>query len=54
MFVGVGAARARDLFVKAKAQAPCIVFIDELDAVGRQFVTPPDALLRPSHSHTSP
>ena len=36
MFVGVGAARVRDLFVKAKAQAPCIVFIDELDAVGRQ------------------
>jgi cell division protease FtsH len=36
MFVGVGAARVRDLFAKAKAQAPCIVFIDELDAVGRQ------------------
>ena len=36
MFVGVGAARVRDLFEKAKAQAPCIVFIDELDAVGRQ------------------
>jgi cell division protease FtsH len=36
MFVGVGAARVRDLFDKAKAQAPCIVFIDELDAVGRQ------------------
>ncbi len=36
MFVGVGAARVRDLFLKAKAQAPCIVFIDELDAVGRQ------------------
>jgi len=36
MFVGVGAARVRDLFEKAKTQAPCIVFIDELDAVGRQ------------------
>jgi cell division protease FtsH len=36
MFVGVGAARVRDLFEKAKAQAPCIVFIDELDSIGRQ------------------
>lgn len=36
MFVGVGAARVRDLFERAKRQAPCIVFIDELDAVGRQ------------------
>jgi cell division protease FtsH len=36
MFVGVGAARVRDLFVQAKAQAPAIVFIDELDAIGRQ------------------
>ncbi len=35
MFVGVGASRVRDLFVQAKAKAPCIVFIDELDAVGR-------------------
>ncbi|MCC5611539.1 ATP-dependent zinc metalloprotease FtsH [Nostoc sp. CHAB 5834] len=35
MFVGVGAARVRDLFEQAKAKAPCIVFIDEIDAVGR-------------------
>ena len=35
MFVGVGAARARDLFKEAKEHAPCIVFIDEIDAVGR-------------------
>ncbi|UXE63897.1 MAG: ATP-dependent zinc metalloprotease FtsH3 [Woronichinia naegeliana WA131] len=36
MFVGVGASRVRDLFEQAKASAPCIVFIDEIDAVGRQ------------------
>jgi cell division protease FtsH len=36
MFVGVGASRVRDLFARAKKAAPCIVFVDEIDAVGRQ------------------
>jgi cell division protease FtsH len=35
MFVGVGASRVRDMFEQAKKNAPCIVFIDEIDAVGR-------------------
>ena len=40
MFVGVGAARVRDLFAAAKAKAPCIIFIDELDAVGKRRDVP--------------
>ena len=41
MFVGVGAARVRDLFAQAEAKAPCIVFIDELDALGKVRVVSP-------------
>jgi cell division protease FtsH len=41
MFVGVGAARVRDLFVQARLKAPCIIFIDELDALGRARASAP-------------
>ncbi len=41
MFVGVGAARVRDLFAQAEAKAPCIIFIDELDALGKTRVQSP-------------
>ncbi len=41
MFVGVGAARVRDLFKQAREKAPCIVFIDELDALGKSRITGP-------------
>ncbi|HSN13265.1 MAG TPA: ATP-dependent zinc metalloprotease FtsH [Anaeromyxobacteraceae bacterium] len=41
MFVGVGAARVRDLFVQARLKAPCIIFIDELDALGRARAASP-------------
>ena len=41
MFVGVGAARVRDLFAQAEAKAPCIVFIDELDALGKVRIQTP-------------
>ncbi|KAL7228735.1 hypothetical protein ACSBR2_007434 [Camellia fascicularis] len=39
LFMGVGASRVRDLFEEAKSKVPCIVFIDEIDAVGRQSET---------------
>ncbi|WP_257462653.1 ATP-dependent zinc metalloprotease FtsH [Archangium lipolyticum] len=43
MFVGIGAARVRDLFAQARQKAPCIIFIDELDALGKVRATGPNA-----------
>lgn len=40
MFVGMGAARVRDLFKQAQEKAPCIVFIDEIDAIGKKEMPP--------------
>lgn len=45
LFVGRGAARVRDLFAEARKQAPCVVFVDELDAVGELFSSFPDDLI---------
>src|SRR5258708_24982188 len=40
MFVGVGAARVRDLFNEARKRAPCIIFVDEVDAIGQRRASP--------------
>ena len=54
MFVGVGAARIRDLFQQAEAKAPCIVFIDELDALGQGSVAEPDGQPRRARTDAEP
>ena len=45
MFVGMGAARVRDLFKQAQEKAPCIVFIDEIDAIGKRVITASSAAM---------
>ncbi len=54
MFVGVGAARVRDLFGQAEAKAPCIVFIDELDALGKVRMQSPDGRARRAGADAQP
>ena len=54
MFVGVGAARIRDLFQQAEAKAPCIVFIDELDALGKVRVQSADRQPRRARADAQP
>ena len=54
MFVGVGAARVRDLFSQAEAKAPCIVFIDELDALGKVARAEPDGQPRGARADAQP
>ena len=54
MFVGVGAARIRDLFQQAEAKAPCIVFIDELDALGKVRVQSPHRQPRGARADAQP
>ena len=54
MFVGVGASRVRDLFAQADAKAPCIVFIDELDALGKVRIQSADGQPRRTRADAQP